>query len=95
MEQNSKETGIWVRNISELRQVMGDSALIDIVELTGTLGDKEIVCYSKWMERLAEHCPAEYQREDYSGDCVVVVARVGEGVQISYTKEEGASVTLE
>lgn len=28
-------------------------------------------------------------------NCVVVVARVGEGVQISYTKEEGASLTLE
>lgn len=28
-------------------------------------------------------------------DCVVVVARVGEDVKISYTEEEGASVTLE
>lgn len=63
MEQNSKKIDITVLPISELRQVMGDSALVDIVELTGTLGNKELVCYDKWLERLAEHCPDEHLRE--------------------------------
>lgn len=63
MEQNSKKIDITVLPISELRQVMGDSALVDIVELTGTLGEKELACYDKWLERLAEHCPAEHLRE--------------------------------
>lgn len=63
MEQNSKKIDITVLPISELRQVMGDSALVDIVELTGTLSDKELACYNKWLERLKEHCPAEYLKE--------------------------------
>lgn len=62
MEQNSKKT-VRIASIAELRQVVGDSALIDIVELTGTLGTKELVCYDKWMNRLAKHCPAECLRE--------------------------------
>lgn len=62
MEQNSKKT-VRIASIAELRQVMGDSALVDIVELTGTLSDKELACYNKWLERLKEHCPAEYLKE--------------------------------
>lgn len=63
MEQNSKKMSIRVRSISELRQVIGDSALVDIVELTGTLVKKELACYDKWLERLKEHCLEEFLRE--------------------------------